>query len=41
VAPSSANIKQALRKPLLLVKGLIPDLFDVDGRKREGRAEVD
>jgi hypothetical protein len=41
VAPSSASIKQALRKPLLLVKGLIPGLFDVDARKPGVRVEVD
>jgi len=41
VAPSSASIKQALRKPLLLVKGQIPGLFDVDARKPGVRATVD
>jgi hypothetical protein len=39
--PLSASIKQALRKPLLLVKGLIPGLYDVATKKPEAKAEVD
>jgi len=41
VAPSSASIKQAPRKPLLLVKGQIPGLFDVELRDTCSYQQID
>jgi hypothetical protein len=37
----NASIKLVPRRPLLLVKGQIPDLFDVDAKKREVKGVVD